>query len=82
MTQLNRVSENSKERQDGRLHSTMQRNRGKHRWKTTRVLFRKVENIKGAFHPKMGTTEDRNSRDLVGVIEIKKIKKRWKEYMQ
>ena len=43
----------------------MQRNRGKHRRKKTRDLFRKVENIEGTFHPKMDTIKDRNSRDLV-----------------
>ena len=31
----------------------------------TRDLFRKIGNIKGTFHPKMGTVKDRNSRDLV-----------------
>ena len=36
-------------------------------------------NIKGAFHPKMGTIKNNNGRDLVDVEEIKK---RWKEYME
>ena len=31
----------------------------------TRDLFRKTGNIKGIFCPKMGTINDRNSRDLV-----------------
>ena len=31
----------------------------------TRDLFRKIGNIKGAFHPKMGTIKDKNCRDLV-----------------
>ena len=30
-----------------------------------RDLFRKIGNIKGAFHPKMGTIKDKNCRDLV-----------------
>ena len=30
-----------------------------------RDLFRKIGNIKGAFHPKMGTIKDKNGRDLV-----------------
>ena len=54
----------------------MQRNRGKHRRKKTRDLFRKVENIEGTFHPKMDTIKDRNSRDLADAEEIKK---RWKD---
>ena len=28
----------------------------------TRNLFRKIENIKGTFHPKMGTIKDRDGR--------------------
>ena len=45
----------------------------------TRDLFRKIENIKGTFCPKMGTIKDRNSRDLV---EAEEIKKRWNEYTE
>jgi len=40
-------------------------------------LFRKTGNIEGAFHPKMGTINDKNGRDLTDAEEIKK---RWKEY--
>ena len=45
----------------------------------TRDLFRKIGNIKGAFHPKMGTIKGKNGRDLVDAEEIKK---RWKEYTE
>ena len=45
----------------------------------TRDLFRKIGNIKGAFHPKVGTVKDKSSRDLVDSEEIKK---RWKEYTE
>ena len=45
----------------------------------TRDPFRKTGNIKGTFHPKMGTIKGRNGRDLVDTEEIKK---RWKEYME
>ena len=45
----------------------------------TRDLFRKIEDIKGAFCPKMGTIKDRNGRDLVDAEEIKK---RWKQYTE
>ena len=38
----------------------------------TRDLFRKIGNIKGAFHPKMGTIKGKNGRDLVDNEEIKK----------
>ena len=56
----------------------MQRNRGKHRRKKTRDLFRKVENIEGTFHPKMGTIKDKNSRE----VETEEIEKKWKEYKE
>ena len=36
-------------------------------------------NIKGAFHPKLGTIKDKNGTDLVDTEEINK---RWKEYME
>ena len=45
----------------------------------TRDLFRKTGSIKEMFHPKMGTTKDRNGRDLVDTEEIKK---RWQEYTE
>ena len=44
-----------------------------------RDLFRKIGNIKGAFHPKMGTIKDKNGRDIVNTEEIRK---RWKEYTE
>ena len=57
----------------------MQRNREKQRVGKTRDLFKKIENIKGKFHPKMGSINNRNSED---VIEAEEIKKRWKEHME
>ena len=45
----------------------------------TRDLSRKTGNIKGTFHPKIGTIKDRNGRDLV---DAKEITKRWKEYIE
>ena len=38
----------------------------------TRDLFKKIGDIKGTFHAKMGTIKDRNSKDLIEVEEIKK----------
>ena len=37
----------------------------------TRDLFRKIGNIKQAFHPKMDTIMDKNGGDLVDTEEIK-----------
>ena len=42
-------------------------------------FFRKIGNIKGACHPKMGIIKDRNNKDL---IEADEIKKRWQEYTE
>ena len=39
--------------------------------------LKKIKDIKGTFHAKMGSTEDRNSKDLT---ETEEIKKRWQEY--
>ena len=40
----------------------------------TRDLFKKTGNIKGTFHPKMGTIKDKNCGDPIEAVEIKK---RW-----
>ena len=45
----------------------------------TRDLFKKIRDIKGTFHAKMGTIKDRNSMDLK---EAEDIKKRWQEYTE
>jgi len=44
-----------------------------------RNLFKKIGDIKGTFHAKMGMIKNRNSKDL---IEADKIKKRWQEYIE
>ena len=43
----------------------------------TRDLFRKIGDIKGTFHARMGTIKDRNGKDLT---DIEEIKKKWQEY--
>ena len=43
----------------------------------TRDLFKKIRDMKGTFHAKMGTTKDRNGMDLT---EAEDTKKRWQEY--
>ena len=45
----------------------------------TRNLFKKMRDIKGTFHAKMGTTKDRNGMDLT---EAEDIKKRRQEYTE
>ena len=44
-----------------------------------RDLFKKIGDIKGTFHARMGPIKDRNSKD---VTEAKEIKKRWQEYTE
>ena len=43
----------------------------------TRDLFKKIRDIKGTFHAKMGSIKDENGIDLT---EAEDIKKRWQEY--
>ena len=45
----------------------------------TRDLFKKIRDIKGTFHAKMGTIKDRKGMDLT---EAEDIKKRWQEYTE
>jgi len=51
----------------------------KNRMGKTRDLFKKIRDIKGTFHEKMGTIKDRNGVDLT---EAEGIKKRWQEYTE
>ena len=44
-----------------------------------RDLFKKIKDMKGNFHTKMGTIKDRNGIDLT---EAEDIKKRWQEYTE
>ena len=42
-------------------------------------FFKKIRDIKGNFHAKMGSIKDRNGTDLT---EAEDIKKRWQEYTE
>ena len=44
-----------------------------------RDLFKKIGDIKGIFHARMGKIKDRNSKNLT---EAEEIKKRWQEYTE
>ena len=52
---------------------------GKNKMGKTRDLFKKIRDMKGTFHPKMGSIKDRNGMDL---REAEHIKKRWQEYTE
>ena len=45
----------------------------------TRHLFKKIGDIKGTFHARMGTIKDRNGK---GLTKTEEIKKRWQEYTE
>ena len=44
----------------------------------TRYLFKKIRDIKGTFHAKMGSIKDRNDMDLTETEDFKK----WQEYTE
>ena len=50
----------------------------KNRMGKTRDLFKKIRDIKGTFHAKMGSIKDRNGMDLTKAEDIK----RWQEYAE
>ena len=43
-----------------------------------RDIFKKIGDVKGPFHTKMGMIKDRNNKEVTEVEEIKK----WQEYME
>ena len=49
----------------------------KNRMGKTRDFFKKLRDIKGTFHAKMGTIKDKNGMDIT---KAENIKKRWQEY--
>ena len=48
------------------------------RMERTRDLFKKIGDIKGTFHARMGMVKDRNGKVLTAAEEIKK---RWQEHI-
>ena len=48
-------------------------------WGKLEICLRKIRDIKGTFHAKMGSIKDRNGLDLT---EARDIKKRWQEYTE
>ena len=70
-------SREQQEESESLLKLTMQRKiEENNRIGKTRDLFKKIGDIKGIFHAKMGTIKDRNGKDLKGTEHIKK---RWQE---
>ena len=70
-------SREQQEESESLLKLTMQRKiEENNRIGKTRDRFKKIGDIKGIFHAKMGTIKDRNGKDLKGTEHIKK---RWQE---
>ena len=74
-----RVPKNNKERQESLPQWSMQKIREKNRMGNTRDIFKKIRDMKGTFHAKMGSIKDRNGMDL---WEAEDIKKRLQEYTE
>ena len=55
----------------------MQRKEENKRMGKTRYLFKRIRDIKGTFHAKMGAIKDRNGMVLT---EAEDTKNRWQEY--
>ena len=45
----------------------------------TRDLFKKIKDIKGTFHVRMGTIKDQNGKDLT---EAEETNRNWQEYTE
>ena len=69
----------SRRDQKGFLHEQCKEIEENNRMGKTRVLFKKIRNMKGTFHARMGMIKDRNSKDLT---EAEEIKKRWQEHTE
>ena len=54
----------------------MRGKRGENRMGKTRDHFKKIRDIKGIFHARIGTVKDRNGMDLT---EVEEINKSWQE---
>ena len=67
-----RIPENIKEGQEAFFNEQCKETEGNSRMGKTRDLFKKMRDIKGTLHAKMGTIKDRNGRDLTEAEEIKK----------
>ena len=48
-------------------------------WERLEILIKKIGDIEGTFHERMGMIKDRNGKDLT---EAEEIKKRWQEYTE
>ena len=70
-----RVPKNSRDKKDF-LSNQCEEIEENNRMGKTRHFFKKIRDIKGTFHARMGKIKDRSSKDLL-ITEAEEIKKRW-----
>ena len=75
-TQLNAAFQRRARRDKKALSEQCKEQDENYRMGKTRDLFKKIGDIKGIFHARMGMIKDRNGKDLT---EVEEIKKRWQE---
>ena len=75
-TQLNAAFQRRARRDKKALSEQCEEQDENDRMGKTRDLFKKIGDIKGIFHARMGMIKDRNGKDLT---EVEEIKKRWQE---
>ena len=67
-----RVPKNSKKKKKAFLSNQSKEKEENNRIGKTRDLFKKIRDIKGTFHAKIGSIKDRNGMDLTEAEDIKK----------
>ena len=85
-TQLNTEFQRIARRHEAFLNEQCEEIEENNRMGKTRDLFKKIRDIKGTFHARMGMIKDRKGKDLTeedikDLIE-EKIKNRWQEYTE
>ena len=78
-TQLNAEFQRLAGKDKGFLNEQCKEIEESNRMGKTRDLFKKIRDIKGTFHPKLGTIKDRNCTDLT---ETEDVKERRQEYIE
>ena len=78
-TQLSRVPENSKEREEHLLGEHCKEIAENNRMGKSRDLYKRTGDTKGIFYARMAIIKDKSGKDL---IEAEEIKKMWQEYTE
>ena len=78
-TQLNTEFQRRVRRDKAFLNEQCKEIAKNNRIRKTRDLVKKIEDIKGTFHARMGSIKDRNGKDLT---EAEETKKKWQKYTE